>query len=534
MELDWALAIGSTERVAVALKDVSDFFNPDDLDDEIPLHAKFDGSFELLPTGANNAPNGIAIGTTVAVGIPNQDNPTVENLTDEAGYPLALLTVTAKTNAAVTFRYIGVTAKADAAAAATTAAAAAFGPRLGAPVTIPRDRFDYYLRTKPALANLVAMMMAPDAAPPNYPGIPPAADTSGLLVAAMRTTEIKSTATTRLLKVACLADDKELLRKMFVGLPANMQPSPEAAGYYSVAGIRPTITAILDGLADHDDDNKIALTDDDLKRLLLLDSPPFDKLATPTDLKNVTKEMFSEMVTVGAMLLQPLYGHALATAIQESAALLKAFCKKPAYASITVPTMFKLITKRVTRLCDHAALDPRQLALDAGPDANRPLPERLARALRFTDVDTALINALREADKVESRALIKETIRTSGNGGGGKGVGGGGGGKGRVKRGRDDTPTDNDDGRKRTRQPPTFDNEKWRTAMPTDLPNGWVRPCFFYACGEGACKNKQECQQTPKRKHNDWGKGLSADLKARTKAWMKTHWVFAQAADTTA
>ena len=70
--------------------------------------------------------------------------------------------------------------------------------------------------------------------------------------------------------------------------------------------------------------------------------------------------------------------------------------------------------------------------------------------------------------------------------------------------------------------------------MPTDLPNGWVRPCFFYACGEGTCKNKKECQQTPQRTHNDWGKGLSADLKARTTAWMKTHWVFAQAADTTA
>ena len=69
--MDWALAIGSTERVAVALNRVSDFFNPDDLDDEIPLHADFDGSFELLPTGQNNAPNGIAVGTTVAVGIPN-------------------------------------------------------------------------------------------------------------------------------------------------------------------------------------------------------------------------------------------------------------------------------------------------------------------------------------------------------------------------------------------------------------------------------------------------------------------------------
>ena len=527
MELDWSLAIGSTERVATALADVSMFFNPADIQDDDPLHELFDASFELLPTGANNAANSINVGDTVAVGIPGQDNPTVENLAGADGYPIALFTVTARSNAAVTFRYIGVSAKAAAVAAATTAAAAAFGPRLGAAVTVPRARFPYHLRAKPTLDNLVGMLMAPVAGQPYQPGIPPAADTSGLLVAAMRATEVKSTATTRLLKVACLADDKELLRKMFVGLPANMQPSPEAAGYYSIAGIRPTINAILDQLADNDDDNKIALTDEDLKKLLLLDSPPFDKLATPTDLKHVTKELFSEMVTVGAMLLQPLYGTALAAAVRAAGAAIKTIAKKPAYTNIEPTTMFKLLTKRVTKLCDHASLDPRQLALVANPDAIRPLAERITAALKFTEGDTAIVTALRESDLAVTRALIHEATRN---------------GKGRGKRSHTDTPATtsdrgNDDrgGRRaRTGQPQGFDNAAWRAAMPTDLPKGWVRPCFFYACGEGTCKNKKECQQTPQRSHNDWGKGLSADLKARTKAWMKTHWVFAQAADTTA
>ena len=52
--IDWALAIGSTERVATAL-DISEYFDPEDYQDEIQLHAAFDASFELFPTGANNA-----------------------------------------------------------------------------------------------------------------------------------------------------------------------------------------------------------------------------------------------------------------------------------------------------------------------------------------------------------------------------------------------------------------------------------------------------------------------------------------------
>ena len=137
------------------------FFNPADLQDDILRHEQFDASFELLPTGANNAANSITVGNTVAVGIPGQDNPTVENLTSADGYPIALFTVTARSNAAVTLRYIGVSAKAAAAAAATTAAAAAFGPRLGAAVTVPRARFPYHLRAKPTHDNLVGMLMAP-------------------------------------------------------------------------------------------------------------------------------------------------------------------------------------------------------------------------------------------------------------------------------------------------------------------------------------------------------------------------------------
>ena len=248
------------------------------------------------------------------------------------------------------------------------------------------------------------------------------------------------------------------------------------------------------------------------------------------------------MITVGAMLLKPLYGTAFTDALVAAGAALNNLIKKSAHTSIPIPAVLKIITTRVTQLCDARQLDPRQMV--AGVDDIRPLANRIADALTFTDVDSAFTAALRAADKAANRqdvqdALAKDRKERRLNPDHSGGGGGGGGGRGRG-RGRGDNPggrgnrngRDDRGSRKGPRAPPDFDNAAWRAAMPTDLPNDWVRPCFFYACGEGTCKNKKDCQQPYPRSHNDWAKGLSADLKARTKAWMKTHWVFAPANDT--
>ena len=68
--MDWdLLALGHADTVATALSDASDRFD----DENIPRHALFDSSSQISQTGQNNGPNGIAIGTTVATGLPGPD-----------------------------------------------------------------------------------------------------------------------------------------------------------------------------------------------------------------------------------------------------------------------------------------------------------------------------------------------------------------------------------------------------------------------------------------------------------------------------
>ena len=203
--MNWDLVLNYTDAVATALHAVSVSYDATHVNAAVPRHAQFATAFELAPTGLGNGANTISVGTTIVAGLPGPDAPSVANICRDTGYHLCLFSVTAKSADTATVQFIGtMTTPADA-AAAKAAAVAAFGPRLGPPIVVPRARFPNHLKTKAALATLVATLLQPDANPPLH--MLPAGDTSGLLVAAMRTTEAKSAATTRLLKLKCLLDD---------------------------------------------------------------------------------------------------------------------------------------------------------------------------------------------------------------------------------------------------------------------------------------------------------------------------------------
>jgi hypothetical protein len=227
---------------------------------------------------------------------------------------------------------------------------------------------------KQMVAALGNPAQAPIPAQP-FPAAPPAGQQQGqdynLLVSTLRATDEKIAHTDKILGNLGFAGNPLGPKKLFPLLPPAVPISSQAAGHFSPGQVIIRAKLILRQVAGNVKKMMINLTQAEWIRLLTLDDPPLDKLASKSDLTKITPEMFAVMMTLAGRLLMDVYGEPLATAVAAAGAVLCHEFKKPTNSHMSIDRAFTLMKDRLSELRDF-------VYLQVDTDDPRPLSERLA------------------------------------------------------------------------------------------------------------------------------------------------------------
>ena len=466
----------------------------------------------------------------VAIAVRYDDTPpTLESLVDPTS-GVTIFWSTAIDNATVNLMHLGVLGQPDLdTVAAQAASIARFGP-IGSVIVVTRTANAKILRCQAPLDGIIDTMLkaaeranAPGPQAPANAAAPHAdGNISGRETALfLRSNQAKEAAVRRLVENLVLAPDHTGARQLFTNLQPTDAITLAVSGAYDMSAIIVRIRTMMRLAAHNIDKDEVKLTDDQWRRLLLLQDPPISLLNSATMLAtDIGPDTFSDMAARAAHILGLVYGQPLDTAINHAGVALAALAKTDSAKALGSDDLFGLLSKRLTNLFASPLLyeGGATEAIRA-----RPLADRLAEALRFTkdseDYKTALDEAKAAAHRKELADLKQQIQR--GNQHRPTNTKGQGGGKGDKKGTKRDRGGNTKVGNGPTDPAP---NQAWRDNKPPGDHIHVDLPCFKWALNMAPCKNQQTCQDTIKRRHNpNWDNGLTAAQRKAYLAWFRTH-----------
>ena len=426
---------------------------------------------------------------------------------------------TAIDNTSINLMHMGVIGQSTMdSAAARAASIARFGP-IGATIVVSRTAGAYVLRCLPTLDGILDTMSkdierSRVAVADNAP---PAANAVGGRETAifLRSTPAKEAAVRRLVETLALAPDHTGARQLFTNLRPTDAITMDVSGTYDMSAIIVRIRNMMRLAAKHIDKDEVKLTDDQWRRLLLLDDPPLHLLNTAAMLNTeLGPDTFSDMAARAASIIGLVYGKPLEDAIKTAGVALASFAKTAAAKALTTQDLFDLLSRRLT----NAFASP--LIYNGGAtDAirARPFADRIAEALRFTTDSEDFKAALEDAKSAVTQRLIADL-------------------KQEVHAHLDPKTNKRDkDGNPKGDNGPLnpSDNIAWRANKPPGDHLHVSLPCFFWALDMAPCKDQAACHNPRKQNHNpQWASRLSATEKQAYLAWFRTHPDIVRAAGT--
>ena len=408
--------------------------------------------------------------------------------------------------------------------AARAASVARFGP-IGSVVVVARTANAHVLRCLPALDGLLERMAQENdrANNANNAGIPallpPPDNAVGGRATAMflRSTPAKETAVRRLMENLALAPDHSGARQLFTNLLPTDAITLDISGAYDISAIIVRIRTMMRLAAKGIEKDEVKLTDDQWRRLLLLQDPPLDLLNTAAMLAaDIGPDTFSDMVAKAAHILGLVYGKPLDDAVNGAGVALAHLAKTDSAKALKTGDLFTLLSKRLTTLFASP------LIYNGGATEAiraRPLTDRVAEALLFTEDSKDFKAALEEAKSAAHRkeiADLRQELRQRPPTTQGQGTGKGG--KNGTKRDRN--------GNKKVGNGPTDPaaSQAWRAKKPPGDHLHVDLPCFYWVLNMAPCKNQPTCKHQRNFRHNvNWDNGLTAGEKKAYLAWFKSH-----------
>ena len=447
----------------------------------------------------------MAADTAIAVRYDDTPPTLASHLDPTSGVSVFL--TTAIDNTSINLMHMGVIGQSTMdAAAARAASIARFGP-IGATIVVSRTAGAYVLRCLPTLDGILDAMSKKieSARVAIVDNAPPVANAVGGRETAMflRSNQDKETAVRRLLETLALAPDHTGARQLFTNLRPTDAVTMDVSGAYDMSAIIVRIRNMMRLAAKHIDKDEVKLTDDQWRRLLLLDDPPLHLLNTAAMLKTeLGPDTFSDMAARAAPIIGLVYGKPLEDAITTAGVDLATFAKTDGAKALTTQDLFDLLSRRLT----NAFASP--LIYNGGATdviRARPFAERVAEALRFTTDSVDFKAALEDAKSAATQRLLaalKQEIL--------------------EHRGQGSTKRDSAGNLKVEVDPPNpSDNKAWRANKPPGDHHVNL-PCFFWALNMPPCKGRATCQR--KLRHDpDWDSCLSATDTDAYLAWFRTH-----------
>ena len=451
----------------------------------------------------------------VAIAVRYDDTPpTLESLVDPTS-GVTIFWSTAIDNATVNLMHLGVLGQPDLdTVAAQAASIARFGP-IGSVIVVTRTANAKILRCQAPLDGIIDTMLkaaeranAPGPQAPANAAAPHAdGNISGRETALfLRSNQAKEAAVRRLVENLVLAPDHTGARQLFTNLQPTDAITLAVSGAYDMSAIIVRIRTMMRLAAHNIDKDEVKLTDDQWRRLLLLQDPPISLLNSATMLAtDIGPDTFSDMAARAAHILGLVYGQPLDTAINHAGVALAALAKTDSAKALTTKDLFDLLSRRLT----NAFASP--LIYDGGAtDAirARPLADRVLEALRFTKQSEDFTTALDDAKSAVTQKLIADLEK-------------------QVNALRGTTaPVHDTTGTKRdatgTPKNDSAANKAWRANRP---PGAHVYlPCFHWALNMAPCNNQKTCQHPRKLRHDpNWASSLSASDEDAYLAWFRTH-----------